>query len=108
MVWLLAFFVATVPLVVSVSVTPADIESGRVVLSPPCSIRRLTGRDCPTCGLSRAFAALGHGDVAGALGYHRAAVVVYSLYAVVSLVALAGSVRASLRLKTALRTEMYP
>jgi hypothetical protein len=108
MVWLLAFFLATTPLVISVTVTPAEIESGRVVLSPPCSIRRFTGHDCPTCGLSRAFAALGHGDVDAALGYHRAALVAYSLYGLVSLVAFAGSVRASLRLKAALRTEMYP
>lgn len=108
MVWLLVFFVATAPLVISVAVSPADIESGRVVLSPPCNVKRLTGHDCPTCGLSRAFASIGHGDVPGALRYHRASVVVYGVYCVVSLVAFAGAVRESRRLLTSRRTEPCP
>ena len=34
---------------------------------PPCLFRALTGHPCPGCGTLRAFHALLHGDVAGAL-----------------------------------------
>jgi hypothetical protein len=33
---------------------------------PHCLVQRLTGWSCPGCGTSRAFAAIIHGDVAGA------------------------------------------
>ena len=36
-------------------------------LVPPCPLRTLTGIPCPTCGMTRGFAALVHGDVEHAL-----------------------------------------
>jgi uncharacterized protein DUF2752 len=67
-------------LLVSFLVTPDDIESGRVVLSPPCTMRALFGRPCPSCGLTRGFAALSHGDIARATGYNPATVPLYILF----------------------------
>jgi hypothetical protein len=36
----------------------------------PCAFRQATGIPCPGCGLSRAMAALLHGDWRSALAYH--------------------------------------
>lgn len=38
----------------------------------PCSIKSLTGLDCPGCGMQRAFVALLKGDLASSLQYHPA------------------------------------
>lgn len=78
---LVAFLSVALPLAVmlaiSFMVTPGDIESGRIVLSPPCAFHRLFGLDCPMCGMTRAFAALSHGRLLVAWGYNRAAPVTY-------------------------------
>lgn len=66
-------------LVVSFLVTPEDIETGRVVLSPPCAARLLFGVDCPVCGLSRAFCAISHGELTRAMHYHALAPILYPL-----------------------------
>jgi hypothetical protein len=95
--WLTALVVSAGPLLLSVAITPGAIERGEIVLSPPCSIKAITGRDCPTCGLSRAFAALGHGDLDGARRYHRGAPFLYGSYLVGAGIALAGTLRALLR-----------
>lgn len=75
-------------LVISFMVTPAMIESGDVVLSPPCTTKRVMGFDCPTCGMTRAFTALSHGDFGLALEYNRASPVVYGLFWLGALFAL--------------------
>jgi Protein of unknown function (DUF2752) len=72
----LALAFATV-LIVSFVVSPEDITSGAVTLAPPCPMRLLLQRDCPTCGMTRAFAALGHGHLSEALYYNRAAPIVF-------------------------------
>ena len=51
-------------------VTPAQLESGQVVLSKPCPLA-LAGKPCSTCGLTRSFMAMAHGDLTGARAYHR-------------------------------------
>jgi hypothetical protein len=66
-------------LAVSFVVTPEDIESGRVVLSPTCHFKAIFGRECLTCGLTRAFAALSHGRLDDAWRYNRGAPVLYAL-----------------------------
>jgi len=66
-------------IVASFTVTPGELERGEVVLSPPCLSRQLLQRPCLHCGLSRAFAAMSHGDVARALGYNRLVVLFYLL-----------------------------
>lgn len=40
--------------------------------APRCTLRLLTGYDCPGCGSQRAFHALLHGGVAEAWGYNPA------------------------------------
>lgn len=97
--WLAVLLPLGFSLLVSFFVTPEAIERGDVVLSPPCGIKRLTGRDCPTCGLTRAFAAISHGDLALARRYHRGAPLIYGMYIVVVVVALVGSGRAVYRLR---------
>lgn len=64
---------------VAVLVPPDALDAGLVALSPPCPVRARTGRDCPSCGLTRGVAALGHGQWSRALGYNRASPVVLSL-----------------------------
>jgi len=43
-----------------------------------CLFRALTGLPCPSCGMTRAFIALGHGSVSGALHYNPASPAVYA------------------------------
>ena len=40
------------------------------VLKAGCIIKRLTGIDCPGCGMTRAVLSLLRGDVQGAFSYH--------------------------------------
>lgn len=35
-----------------------------------CTFRVVTGKPCPTCGMTRATCALAHGEWAKAMGYH--------------------------------------
>jgi hypothetical protein len=66
-------------LAVSFAVSPEDIESGRVVLSPSCHFKLVFGRECWTCGMTRAFTALSHGRLTDALAYNRGAPLFYGL-----------------------------
>lgn len=67
----------SVMLAISFMVTTGDIESGRVVLSPPCAFHQLFGLECPMCGMTRAFSALSHGRLLLAWGYNRGAPMMY-------------------------------
>jgi hypothetical protein len=58
-------------LAISFLVTPEQIESGTIVLSPACPTRRFLGFECLSCGMTRAFTALGHGQLSRALDYNR-------------------------------------
>ncbi len=87
---------------VSFAVTPEDIEQGRVVLSPTCNYKRLFGRECPTCGMTRAFCALSHGRLDDAWRYNRAAPALYALWWAGAAAAVATLLR-SLLVSTELR-----
>ncbi len=65
------------PLAISFAVDPADIESGRIRLSPPCQYKATHGEACPTCGLTRGFALLSHGELQRAAGQNRWSLAVY-------------------------------
>lgn len=43
-----------------------------------CPFRAVTGIPCPGCGMTRAFCALGHGDLSGAFGYNALAPFVFA------------------------------
>ena len=86
-------------LITSFLVTADDIETGRTVLSPPCLSHLLFGVDCPTCGLSRAFCALSHGEWTRAIQYNRGAPVAYGLAWVAGGLSLWGVVRSARELR---------
>jgi hypothetical protein len=48
---------------------PGSFALPRNIL-PQCLVHQLTGLPCPTCGLTRSFAAMAGGDVARALRFH--------------------------------------
>jgi hypothetical protein len=89
------FFLAisVVPLGISFAVTPADIDSGRVQLSPPCPYKAAHGRPCLSCGLTRGFAAMSHGQLGDAKRYNPAAPWLYLAFWLVALPSAAASVR---------------
>lgn len=66
----IALAVSTLILVVSFAVSPEQIESGSVRLTPPCPYRLATGEPCLGCGMSRAFAAISHGRLADGRRYN--------------------------------------
>jgi hypothetical protein len=50
-----------------------SVEEGPVL----CLFRRVTGLPCPSCGMTRAFVALGHGNLHAAVYSNLASPVVY-------------------------------
>ena len=54
------------------AVPPSALDRGPVL----CPIRRLTGRPCPGCGMTRALSAALHGDLRRAWRYNRLVLVV--------------------------------
>ena len=52
---------------------------------PTCLFRLATGLPCPSCGMTRAFCALGHGDVAAAVHWNLASPLVCAAVAVAAL-----------------------
>lgn len=57
---------------------------------PPCGLVQTTGWPCPTCGMTTAFAAMAHGNIASAVGAQAFGAVLFML------VLLAGAVSAAL------------
>ena len=64
-----------------------EVRDSRQVLIPLtnvpmpdlCTFRRMTGIDCPGCGMTRSFISLGHGNIAAAWSYNPAGLLLYSL-----------------------------
>jgi hypothetical protein len=69
--WLVLALAMSFVLVTATLLTPRALEEGRAWFVPTCPTKALLGRDCPTCGMTRAFAALAHGRLTDALGYNR-------------------------------------
>ncbi len=95
-------------LAISLVVTPEDIESGRAWVAPACSIRTVLGHPCPTCGMSRAFAALGHGRLDDALRYNKASPYFYAAYWAGALSALIVAARSYKRYRMSPRGAANP
>lgn len=76
--WTVLFVAFAGVLGTSLLVTPDDIEAGRVLLSPSCPTQVLFGKPCPTCGMTRGFAALGHGRWDEALRHNRGTPVAFA------------------------------
>lgn len=74
-------------------VTPEQLERGEVTLTPPCLSVRLLDHECLHCGLTRAFAAISHGQLERALGYNRLALAFYALVWACALVGAAAGIR---------------
>jgi hypothetical protein len=102
---LLAYSVLALPLISTLAtsflVTPVDLATGRIVLSPPCLLRTWLGVACPGCGLTRAFTALSHGELGLALRQHRFSLVTYVVFWWGALWAVRGALRSLTRLRTA-------
>lgn len=64
-----------------------SVDGGRRVTFPLtniplpglCTFKRVTGLDCPGCGLTRSFISLGHGDLARAWAYNPAGLLLYAV-----------------------------
>ena len=65
-------------LIASMVITPEALLDERAWFVPRCPTRALLGRECLTCGTTRAFAAIGHGRLREALRYNRGAPVGYA------------------------------
>ena len=74
-------------------VTPEQLERGEVTLSPPCLSAQYLDRECLHCGLTRAFAAISHGQLGRALGYNRLAILFYALVWACALAGAAAGIR---------------
>ena len=77
-----AFVVLLVPvlgaLVASFLVTPAALETGLLSFLPPCAFKKIFGIPCASCGMTRAFSALSHGQFALAWSYNKLSPLVYA------------------------------
>jgi hypothetical protein len=47
-----------------------------------CHLKRLTGLDCPGCGMTRCFVSLAHGDMASAWRFNPAGILLFALVVV--------------------------
>jgi hypothetical protein len=54
--------VVALSMLLSLGGEPGRVDLFGLPLPPLCSWKALTGRDCPGCGLTRSFIALGHGQ----------------------------------------------
>ncbi len=91
----IAFLALAGSLLVSFWVTPESLDSGAVALWPTCWFRQIFGMPCPTCGLTRAFAAISHGQLDDALRFHAAALWVYAAFWLGAVASCAALLRAA-------------
>ena len=57
-------------LIVSAIVLYYNVNPAESVMMPKCVLKQITGYDCPSCGVQRAFYALLHGEFIDALSYN--------------------------------------
>lgn len=89
-----AIFLAAIAVSLAVGAfAPASWQSALATDGPSCPFRRVTGVDCPFCGMTRATIALGRGDVHSALGFHPLAPLVLAFLIVLLVIVVAGKTR---------------
>jgi hypothetical protein len=79
---LLAGSVAVLMLAAAMSVqggTQVSLPLMNWPLPELCHMRRMTGVDCPGCGLTRCFISMAHGDLAAAARYNVGGVILFGL-----------------------------
>ena len=79
------------------ALAPESWRSALATDGPGCPFRRITGVDCPFCGMTHATIALGHGDFRGALGFHPLAPLVLAGLIVLLATIVAGRTDALMR-----------
>jgi hypothetical protein len=87
---LILFVLWAAMVVAAMNLTPDPSGHGthRQFGLPPCALLALTGRECPSCGLTTSFAAVVHGDLALAFRAHALGPILFALMAVYATFAL--------------------
>ncbi len=60
--------------------TDVAIRGLGMVVPPSCRFRTWTGLDCPSCGLTRAFVSITHGDLPAAVGFNPISPLVFAAF----------------------------
>lgn len=76
--------------IISFIFTPNDLKQKKGILgfTPNCSFKQVTGKPCLTCGMSRAFSSISHGNLGKAGIYNKGAVICYFSLATVTIMLL--------------------
>jgi len=86
------FFLLPLSFIFTVSFifNPGDFEQKRgiLLLAPECSYKKVTGKPCLTCGMSRAFSSISHGNMKMARIYNKGAIICYFFLATIAIVLL--------------------
>ena len=86
-----AVFLGAIALTLAVGAfAPASWQTALATEGPGCPFRRITGIDCPFCGMTRATIAFGRGDLHGALAYHPLAPLVLGGFIIILGIIVAG------------------
>ena len=73
--------------------TPRSMATHQQLGMPPCNFLVLTGKPCPSCGMTTSFALLVRGDVGASLRANWAGTLIGVFWAVLMVWALAGAIR---------------
>lgn len=73
--------------------TPRSQATHQQLGMPPCNFLVLTGKPCPSCGMTTSFALLVRGDVGASLRANWAGTLIALVWAVLMVWALAGAIR---------------
>lgn len=63
--------------IISVYILPENII---MHLTPVCQQKKITGMDCPTCGLSRGFMNISNGNIEEAIELNKSSLIIFSLF----------------------------